>query len=99
MRRLRVLPLCLPSSGKYNYRGRYAFVEIPPKGYPAVGGPLRVRLVSEYDADELADDSDDEKKIEKAEKAAERKAAIAKKKRGRSAQQSTGFGREAPLNQ
>ncbi|XP_065883338.1 uncharacterized protein [Dysidea avara] len=55
-------------------------------------------LVAEYDADELADDSDDEKKIEKAEKAAERKAAIAKKKRGRSAQQSTGFGREAPLN-
>ena len=56
-------------------------------------------MVSEYDADELADDSDDENKIEKAEKAAERKAAIAKKKRGRSAQQSTGFGREAPLNQ
>ena len=35
-------------------------------------------LIAEYDADELADDSDDEKKIEKAEKAAERKAAIQK---------------------
>ena len=56
-------------------------------------------LVAEYDADELADDSDDEKKIEKAEKAAERKAAIAKKKLGRSAQQSTGFGREARFPQ
>jgi len=44
--------------------------------------------VAEYDADELADDSDDEKKIEKAEKAAERKAAMtARKKRSRSAQQ------------
>ena len=31
-------------------------------------------VVTEYDADELAEDSDDEKKIEKAEKAAERKA-------------------------
>ena len=52
-------------------------------------------LVAEYDTNDLADDSDDERK---AEKAAERKAAIAKKKRGRSAQQSTGFGREAPSN-
>ena len=44
--------------------------------------------MAEYDTDKLADDSDDEKKIEKAEKAAERKAAMtARKKRSRSAQQ------------
>ena len=36
-------------------------------------------MVAEYTADELADDSDDEKKIEKAEKAAERKAAKRKR--------------------
>ena len=36
-------------------------------------------LVAEYTADELAYNSDDEKKIEKAEKAAERKAAKRKK--------------------
>ena len=55
-------------------------------------------FVAEYDADELADDSDDERKIEKAEKAAERKAAMAKKKGGRSVQQSASYGREAPSN-
>ena len=37
--------------------------------------------MSEYDADKLAEDSDNEKKIEKAEKTAERKAALACKKR------------------
>ena len=36
-------------------------------------------VVAEYTADELADNSDDEKKIEKSEKAAERKAAKRKK--------------------
>ena len=36
-------------------------------------------MVAEYTADELADDSDDEKKIEKVEKAAERKAAKRKR--------------------
>ncbi|KAL5499646.1 hypothetical protein EMCRGX_G011099 [Ephydatia muelleri] len=36
-------------------------------------------VVEEYDADVLADDSDDEKKIEKAEKAAERKLAKRRK--------------------
>ena len=36
-------------------------------------------VVSEYTADELADDSDDEKRLEKAEKAAERKAGRRKK--------------------
>ena len=34
-----------------------------------------------YTADELADDSDDEKRLEKAEKAAERKAGLRKRKR------------------
>ena len=37
-------------------------------------------VVAEYTADELAEDSDDEKRLEKAEKAAERKAAKRKKK-------------------
>jgi len=37
--------------------------------------------VSEYDADELAKDSEDVKKIEKAEKAAERKACLVRKRR------------------
>jgi len=40
-------------------------------------------VVTEYDTDELADNSDDECKIEKAEKAAERKAAVQKKRRGK----------------
>jgi len=44
---------------------------------------FRWSVVTEYDADELAEDSDDEKKIEKAERAAERKAALARKKRSR----------------
>ena len=54
-------------------------------------------IVSEYTADELADDSDDEKRLEKAEKAAERKAAKRKRKvptwavaRGRAGQQAPG---------
>ena len=55
-------------------------------------------FVAEYDADELADDSDDERKIEKAEKAAERKAAMARKKQGHSVQQSASYGREIPSN-
>ena len=38
-------------------------------------------VVAEYTADELADDSDDEKRLEKAEKAAERKAGLKKRKR------------------
>ncbi len=38
-------------------------------------------VVAEYTADELAEDSDDEKRLEKAEKAAERKALKKKKKR------------------
>ena len=38
-------------------------------------------VVTEYTADELADDSDDEKRLEKAEKAAERKAGLRKRKR------------------
>ena len=38
-------------------------------------------VVQEYTADELADDSDDEKRLEKAEKAAERKAGLRKRKR------------------
>ena len=38
-------------------------------------------VVTEYTADELADDSDDEKRLEKAEKAAERKAVLRKRKR------------------
>ena len=38
-------------------------------------------VVSEYETDALADDSDDERKIEKAEKAAERKMAAARKKK------------------
>ena len=38
-------------------------------------------VVTEYTADELADDSDDEKCLEKAEKAAERKAGLRKRKR------------------
>ena len=37
-------------------------------------------VVTEYTADELADDSDDEKHLEKAEKAAERKAVLQKRK-------------------
>jgi len=52
-------------------------------------------LVAEYDADELADDSNDERKIEKA---AEQKASMAKKKRSRSVQQSASLGREVPFN-
>ena len=56
-------------------------------------------FVAEYDADELADDSsDDERKIEKAAKATERKAALVKKKRGHSVQQSASYGRETPSN-
>ena len=38
-------------------------------------------MVVEYDADELADNNDDKKKIEKTEKAAERKAAMAARKK------------------
>lgn len=38
-------------------------------------------VVAEYTADELADDSEGEKRIEKAEKAAERKAGLKKCKR------------------
>ena len=38
-------------------------------------------VVTEYTADEFADDSDDEKRLEKAEKAAERKAGLRKRKR------------------
>ena len=38
-------------------------------------------VVAEYTADELADNSDDEKRLEKAEKAAERKAGLKKCKR------------------
>ena len=38
-------------------------------------------VVTEYTADELADDSDDEKRLEKAEKAAEKKAVLRKRKR------------------
>ena len=40
-------------------------------------------VVTEFDVDKLADDSDDERKIEKAEKVAERKAAMQKKRRGK----------------
>ena len=43
-------------------------------------------VVAEYTADELADDSDDEKRIEKAEKAAERKAGLRKRKRAQQQQ-------------
>ena len=42
-------------------------------------------VVQEYEADALADDSDDEKKIEKAERAAEKKAVVAARKRKRQA--------------
>ena len=38
-------------------------------------------VVAEYTADELADDSDDEKRLERAEKAADRKAGLKKRKR------------------
>ena len=51
-------------------------------------------VVAEYTADELADDSDDEKCLEKAEKAAERKAVKRKKKGGESSR--TGKGRYNP---
>ena len=45
-------------------------------------------LVAEYDVNKLPDESDDEKKIENAEEAAERKAAMAARKNcGRSVQQ------------
>ena len=43
-------------------------------------------VVSEYTADELADNSDDEKRLEKAERSAERKLAKRKKKRAEPAQ-------------
>jgi len=52
-------------------------------------------LVAEYDADKIADDSDDERKIRKA---AERKASMTKKKRSRSVQQSASLGHEVPFN-
>ena len=38
-------------------------------------------VVAEYTADELTDDSDDEERLEKAEKAAEREAGLKKRKR------------------
>ena len=51
-------------------------------------------VASEYTADELADDSDDEKRMIKAEKVAERKAAAQKRKtlteRGRTVKRVTG---------
>ena len=43
-------------------------------------------VVAEYTVDELADDSDDEKRTEKAEKAAERKAGLRKRKRAKQQQ-------------
>lgn len=52
-------------------------------------------VVAEYTADELTDDSDDEKRLEKAEKAAERKAA--KRKRKRAEPTRAGKGRFNPV--
>ena len=50
-------------------------------------------VVAEYTADELADDSDDEKRLEKAEKAAEKKAGLRKRKRAQQQQQQPKFPR------
>ena len=50
-------------------------------------------VVQEYQADELAADSDDEKKLSKAEKAAEQKSQ--KRKRGAASGKKTGFGPQA----
>ena len=91
------LPLCCPCFSKHNLLLRKdEAAKTPSKSYQA-GGP-GWSFIAEYDADELADDSDNERKIEKAEKAAERKAAMARKKQGHSVQQSASYGREIPSN-
>ena len=55
-------------------------------------------VVDEYTADDLAEDSDDEKRIEKAERAAERKAGKRRKKRGATALKSRGGPPRFPMS-
>ena len=58
-------------------KGRNLLIKIADRSANGWG----VYVVAEYTADELADDSDDEKRLKKAEKAAERKAGLKKRKR------------------